>query len=273
MLAFKDNREYRFPTGKDSDNLNLISNRSIQELVESNPELLVFPQNLCDCEDDIKHQPVFKTDEYINSHQDRMLHLSTGNIVGFIGINSTQISICSRFANNGHISDDYFLHYMLQKVLSLNVVDLQHFSSHSISLLDYLMILFPRLLKDAISQGIFREYLWTEHNDDRVRGAINVARHVNKNIPFNGKIAYRTREYSCDNRITELVRHTVEYMQTTPLGRLLLNNDRETMEGVRLITSCTSRYCKQDRRKIVLSNRQRLNHPYFTKYRPLQALL
>ena len=38
-----------------------------------------------------------------------------------------------------------------------------------------------------------------------------------KNIPFMGKIAYTTREHSYNNNLTQLVRHTIEYIKTHPL--------------------------------------------------------
>ena len=45
---------------------------------------------------------------------------------------------------------------------------------------------------------------------------------VKKNTPFIGNIAYSQREYSYDNYLMELVRHTIEFMKKTPCGSLLL---------------------------------------------------
>lgn len=42
---------------------------------------------------------------------------------------------------------------------------------------------------------------------------IDVARHMKKNTPFIGNIAYSQREYSYDNDLMELVRHTIEYIK------------------------------------------------------------
>lgn len=45
---------------------------------------------------------------------------------------------------------------------------------------------------------------------------------VKKNTPFIGNIAYSQREYSYDNYLMELVRHTIEFMKKTPCGSHLL---------------------------------------------------
>ena len=47
--------------------------------------------------------------------------LVTGNIMGFIGYKGTKVTIRSRFAKD---ENDYFLHYMLQRVFSFNLFDL-----------------------------------------------------------------------------------------------------------------------------------------------------
>ena len=46
--------------------------------------------------------------------------LTTYNIAGFVGTQNTLLSIRSRFAQDN--GDDYFLHYMLQKVFNINLI-------------------------------------------------------------------------------------------------------------------------------------------------------
>ncbi|MCZ9999532.1 McrC family protein [Brachyspira hyodysenteriae] len=64
-----------------------------------------------------------------------------------------------------------------------------------------------------------------KHNDANVKGTIDINRYIKNNIPFNGKISYNTREYSYDNNINQLIRHTIEYINTK--NRYILSYDSE----------------------------------------------
>ena len=195
--------------------------------------------------------------------------LVTGNIMGFVGYNGTQISIRSRFADDE--GKDYFLHYMLQKVLCLNVFNLD-FQSDRENIFDFLIYLFPEFLKEALRQGTYREYQVRRYNDANIKGRIDVARHIRKNIPFTGNVAYSTREYVADNHVTQLIRHTIEYIKQHPLGRDILNNDEKTREAVGIINACTPTYNRMERQKVVSQNLRPLSHPYYYAYRDLQRL-
>ena len=72
--------------------------------------------------------------------------------------------------------------------------------------------------------------------------------------------------------MTELIRHTIEFMKTKKYGQAVLNIDRETIENVNTIVEHTPLYNKSDRNNIVSKNLRMKTHPYYTDYRPLQAL-
>ena len=113
--------------------LSLLANQSIGELIQANPELLIFPECFKYNEDDIASNPIFEF-----RIQNSNTVLATGNVMGFIGVRDTQLKIQSRFAEASVIDiddegnqeegseEDYFLHYMLQKVLCINLFDLKH---------------------------------------------------------------------------------------------------------------------------------------------------
>jgi McrBC 5-methylcytosine restriction system component len=122
-----------------------------------------------------------------------------------------------------------------------------------------------------MKQGVFKMYRTFERNDSKVDGTIDISRHIRSNIPFKGTIAYRISEFSFDNSITQLIRHTIEFLKTSPIGYPLLKG-KDTQENVRIIIDNTSSYCANDRRKVIASNRKVLHHPYFTKYTILQKL-
>ena len=247
--------------------------------LQNAPDLLVFPHSFSDLKDGIGDLSILTLHEaqYLNG-KCISAKACTGNLMGFVGVNETSLSIHSRFTHkkeNGEVdpsSPDYFLYYMLQKVFSVNVFSLEHASSRDDKILDFLLFLFPLMLKSAMSQGLYKEYRRFQHDDDRVKGTIDVNRFIRSDIPFRGNISYTTREYSYDNSITQLVRHTIEYITHHPFGNSILNNDTETIEYVRQIKEATPSYCLRDRQRVLNENRRPKVHPYFTKYRKLQQL-
>lgn len=241
---------------KDINSLEKISHRTIKNIIE-NDNLLIFPSDLNKSKDIDESKTIF------NIYNDKIL---TNNLMGFIGYNDTQIKITSRFASN---ENDYFLHYMLQKVLCLNIFDLQH-STNKDDSFDFLIYMFTHFFQKAIRQGIFKSYQKREYNDANVRGVIDINRHIKNNIPFNGKIAYNTREYSYDNNITQLIRHTIEYINTKSRGILNINEDIKSV--VFQIIEATKRYDKNKRQSIINKNLKKLNHPYFYEYEPLRKI-
>ena len=204
----------------------------------------------------------------LNTDDPDKVRISTGNVMGFIGVGNLQIKIKSRFDTG---RDDFLLHYMLQKVLSFNLFDLSH-NNEQEDVFDFIMFMFPYFLKSALRQGVYREYQNYRHNDANLKGTIDIGRHIARNIPFVGNIAYSTREYSHDNNMTELIRHTIEFMKTKKYGQSVLNIDKETVENVNTIIEHTPLYSKNDRSSIMSKNLRMKIHPYYTEYRPLQTL-
>ena len=227
---------------------------------EKNPNLLIFPTDFNKYGDKIGEERIFTLDN------DK---IKTGNIMGFVGVNGTQVDIKSRFAKKD--GEDYFLHYMLQKVFAINLFDIKH-TTNKQQIFDFLLYLFPYYLKKAVAQGLFKKYRKFEHNDANIRGPINISRHIRENIPFRGTVAYTTREHSYDNEITQLVRHTIEYIRTTRFGSGILNNDTEAKECVSQIVMATQSYNARERQKVINQNLRPIRHPYYSEYTPLQKI-
>lgn len=248
-----------FDLEKVKSDLKEIANVKIGKKVEDNPNLLVFPHNLNVYGDKIGEQFI------IGLHDDK---ISTGNIMGFVGYNETQITIKSRFAKG---KDDYFLHYMLQKVFSINLFKIEHTISN-VQIFDFLLYMFPHFLKKAVAQGVFKKYRRFDYNDANIRGPIDVSRHIRQNIPFRGTVAYSTREHTYDNELTQLVRHTIEYIRTKTQGEAILNNDSDTKTGVNQIVQATPSYNVRERQRIINQNLRPVRHPYFSAYTDLQKI-
>ena len=240
----------------DIENIKQFANKKIKYLKENN--LFILSKN--SFKDDIENSDIIELDEVNNK-------IYSNNIMGFIGYNDTQIKITSRFTPNS--DKDYFLHYMLQKVFYSNIFNWEYTTERDYSF-DFLIYMFTHFFQKAIRQGIFKSYQKREYNDANVRGVIDINRHIKNNIPFNGKIAYNTREYSYDNNITQLIRHTIEYINTKSKGILNINEDIKS--GVFQIIEATKRYDKNKRQSIINKNLKKLNHPYFYEYEPLRKI-
>jgi 5-methylcytosine-specific restriction endonuclease McrBC regulatory subunit McrC len=230
--------------------------------LEEYPNLLVFPDSFESYDRDFGNKVICNI---LNEGKE----LYTNSIVGFIGRNKTHLSIHSRFSNDG--DEDYFLHYMLQKVASINLFSLQHTMDED-SVFDFLLYLFPLYLKKAVNQGVYKKYISQKYNDANVRGVIDVNRHIRLNEPFNGRIAYNTREYNYDNDVTQLIRHTIEYINKRKDGGAILNMDVDTHQAVAQIVSATPTYVSNERQNIINKNLRPLAHPYYSEYAPLQRL-
>ena len=201
--------------------------------------------------------------------QDNTYSIDTGNLVGFIGYGDLKIIIQSRFATE---KGDFWLHYLMDKVLRFNLVNLPIAPSPVESILNLLPLLFPSYLVRALNQGIFKQYQRFDYNDTKPQGTIEVARHLKSNIPFQGKIAYHTRELSCDNPVTELIRHTIEFLRTKPHWASLLELDADVIEAVQQIELATPNFRRGALHAVVAANHRPCAHPLLTDYLPLQQL-
>lgn len=243
------------------DDISFLANKNLIDLQKENSDLLIFPQTLGKYHDDIEKSNIFSLDEE---------KLTTNNLMGFVGRNTSQFTISSRFAKDDN--NDYFLHYMLQKVFSLNILKFDQ-TPNKENIWDFLLYLFPYYLKKAYSQGIYKAYRKEDFNDSNLKGTIDIKRHISKNIPFTGNIAYTTKEYSYDNLITQLVRHTVEHIKQYSYANGLLTADAEIRYIVNKFNFATQNtYRKNDRHKIISMNLRPVSHPYFTEYRMLQQI-
>ena len=230
--------------------------------IDDYPNLLLFPDSFDRYDRDFENKVICNL---INDDKE----LCTNSIVGFIGRNNTHLSILSRFANDDQ--KDYFLHYMLQKVTSINLINLQHTMDKD-SVFDFLIYLFPLFLKKAINQGVYKQYITKKYNDVNVKGVVDINRHIRFDVPFNGKVAYATREYSYDNDITQLIRHTIEFIRKYKDLNDVLTMDDDTKQSINQIISATPSFFPNGLQNIINNNLRPIVHPYYSEYTPLQRL-
>ena len=236
----------------------VLLDRTLDNLSQED-SIFIFPNDLKNSPDLDKDQKIFET---VNQK------IKTGNVIGFLGCGQERLTISSRFSNE---SDDYFLHYLLQKVLNINLTSLDVGLSREERLYQLLIYLFPKYLEAAMRKGLYKEYQRFSHNDSHIKGVIDVVNHLKKNLPFTGNIAYTTREFTYDNPMMQLIRHTIEYIRNQKsLGRGIIYTNRENITEIIRVTPS---YKQADRAKIIRLNQTKpLRHAYFREYRKLQEL-
>ncbi len=195
----------------------------------------------------------------------------TGNIIGFLGFGKERLVISSRFSNDGSEKTDFFLQYLLSRVIDLpNLFELYTNANRENQILDIMAFLFPRYLKQAMRKGVFKTYIRNEYNDCNIKGTINITRHIKENTPFIGNIAYSQREHSYDNDVTELIRHTIEFIKRKSYGEQILGAIKDE---IKIIEEATPKFKPHNLRKILLANKKSvIRHAYFIEYHELQRL-
>lgn len=201
----------------------------------------------------------------------------TTNLMGFLGSSDGKETLVmnSRFAEKD--SSAYFLHYMLERVFHFNVFACPNAYNDRDAIHDLMLLAFPYVLHEACRQGPYRAYVRRQMNDSRIRGTIDIARHIRLNTPFTGDIAYTIRDFDMDNPVNELIRHTIEHIRQHPLAGILESSAIDDATHIRHHVSdlrqSTPRYRPQDRRSIIAWNATHpLDHQLYTGYRDLQRL-
>lgn len=222
--------------------------------------LFIFPNQMNNLEDLEEGQQVFISDGK---------EIRTTNVMGFIEYNNERVFINSRFDKE----QDYFLYYMLQKVLNINVIDTFFAQNKSESMFNLLQLLFPRYLNNALKKGLYKEYKNFQHNDSNVSGVIDIDRHIKLNQPFLGKVAYNTRKFSYENKVLLLVRYTIEMLRNHASFKLVINNNKVTTDNIKKIEQITPNYKKYDAGQLIYSNMIKpVRHGYYYEYKALQQL-
>ncbi len=258
LLKIKDNSQHKKDTFSNIETLTgKIADKTLGQLEREG--VFVFPEIVKDAEDVTRDQMIIQSvnDTY-----------RSGNVMGFLGCGNERLIMESRFSGK---EEDYFFQYLLDKVLDFpNIVDLQSDANQDNRLFNFFLFLFPYYLKAAMRKGLFKKYIRHRYNDGNVKGAIDIARHIEKNTPFIGNVAYSQREFSYDNSLMELVRHTIEFIKRKSYGNSILV---KVKDEIKLVIGATPGYEPYDRQRIIEQNKKStVRHAYYREYLALQRL-
>ncbi|MEB6323146.1 hypothetical protein NGC65_08600 [Staphylococcus xylosus] len=258
LVKIKDNStESSNEFSKIPNIISSILDKSISELDETG--IFVFPNSL-------KEQEGITADQFILNKFGQEYRSS--NIMGFLGYNEENLIIKSRFSKG---QQDYFFQYLIENVLKIPyVIDLNTIIDKDNKIIDLFIFIFPYYLKKAMRKGLFKQYTRNEYNNNNIKGTIDIQRHIKNNTPFIGNIAYSQREFSYDNYMLQLIRHTIEFIKKRKEGAGVLNSVRNEVKEIREVTTS---YNHMDRNKIIMFNNKRpIRHAYYKEYRELQKL-
>ncbi len=258
VQSIKDNN---FIDKRELESLPCLTNKIIDKTLGQleNEGVFLFPEMFEHSKDITQDQVILRSanDKY-----------QTSNVMGFLGFGEEQLAIVSRFSTG---KQDFFFQYLLEKVLDIpNIVDLPASINWNKQLINLSLFLFPYYLKGAIRKGVFKTYVRKNYNDSNVKGTIDIARHIKNNTPFIGNIAYSQQEFSYDNYLMELIRHTIEFIKNNDYGSQILKNTRNEISAV---IEVTAHYNFYDKQKIIIQNiNNPIRHAYYHEYRILQRL-
>ena len=140
MITIQDNNNIgKVCSNHDVADILTIANKPIRKLCEENKNLLVSPMSIDDTNDKIGDSTIVD----IFAEDENSVRIKSNNIMGFVGTKGQQLKIYSRFDEEEH---DYFLHYMLQKVFSCNIFNLD-FTSSEENVFDFLILYVPSLVE------------------------------------------------------------------------------------------------------------------------------
>lgn len=166
-----------------------------------------------------------------------------------------------------------FTNYILSKALQLNSrifpnMQIQRNRDEALTLL--LAVVFVEQIREAFKSGMFRCYRNFENNDSRVRGRIQVERHIRQNPIFNGKISYTYREYTADNAINRIILTAYHCLahENGAFMRSLLNSpkNRTVKDFFVQLGNITSPASRQEVQQLLKTNKQKIHHSVYRKW-------
>lgn len=195
----------------------------------------------------------------------------TGNTVGVLRCNDISVEVGSRFDES---DAQYFLTKMLTYAFHCGFVeDLK--PSYREGIWDLMLVLaFADTLEKAYQQGLFKQYVENRYNNYSFKGRLDIPRHIKTNIPFQGRIAWSTREYSFDNPVLRLVHHCLNTVSFRygELWEGVIAGKPNLWEAQRVIREATPSYSRNIPYQVLFECNKPLRHPLYSEYEPLRRI-
>ena len=128
-----------------------------------------------------------------------------------------------------------------------------------------LAFVFAAQIERAYRKGLYRRYRTYECNDSKVKGKIDITRHIRLNPLNNGKIAYSYREYTADNDVNKMIFTAYTYLQKRhPNIMKNLEKKRKTVgECITQFRNIMQPASRQEAQKLVQRERRKITHSIY----------
>ena len=209
-----------------------------------------------------------------------------GGLVGVVSIKDFPISdndtaditlqINSRFDSSSS-SFEHIKPFFLMTLLFNGFIPLSNsrVNRDSEGLTDMLLLYsFIEKYKIAYVKGYFKTYHRFENNDAKVKGSIDVPRHIKTNIGLNnGKISYNYKEKTASNYINHLIVEAYECLKRKYYNQTLSSFKtcdylRASIENLKYLIN----YPKYSKKTLISKNTNPLSHPYYTEYEDIRKI-
>ena len=185
------------------------------------------------------------------------------------------LQIKSRLDVDEHnrIGKPYFLSTMLLRdklELSDNMIP-----NNEDEIFDYLLLFwFKEQLQKACLKGYYKSYRRFEKNDDKIKGAINIAEHIKLNMgQKNGRIAYSYRENTINNYLNQLIVAAYYHLKTKYRDLVLDNFDNNIdLKNAIMFLSSETGFSGARSNFLLNKNVKQISHPFFTEYEQLRII-
>lgn len=183
------------------------------------------------------------------------------------------LQIKSRFDKG---SKPYFLEAMLLDTFEDKYVKENDIMISDDNFFDFLLVyLFKNTVTEASRKGVYRKYCRFEGNNSRLKGNIDIARHIRLNMGMqNGRIAYSYRENTIDNPLNRLIyaahKRLKERFSNNPTMTALLDSS-EITSYMNILRSSID-FFSTNIKAILTDNLQPIAHPYYTEYEKLRQV-
>ena len=187
------------------------------------------------------------------------------------------IEIHSRFDTDkeGGLSKPYFLAAMLRQSNELKTTGNEIEENPNDYFFDFLLVFrFASCLKTAYEKGYYRTYQRFEKNDDRLKGAIDIARHIKENMGLsNGRIAYSYREKTVNNYFNHLLLETYFFIKDkfNDLFSNILEADEMISRMIQQLKSDID-YPLYGIKEVIAKNMSPISHPFYLEYEELREV-
>ena len=169
------------------------------------------------------------------------------------------------------------LEIALQGNVKFNSIE-NNIASDELDLLGILSVtLFCSTLKSAYKSGVYKTYVRREYNDSRLRGTLDIPRHIRLNVGRNDTVAaYTTRELTYDNELNHLIMHAWNFLRSMypKIADALIYGSSRDDELYSIITELKSMTAATDMRldRCAAKCQRPITGPFYMKYEELRKL-